>query len=652
MAKKIARRPVETLTPRRGEAQEHPDRRVPVGAARRATRAPIQVAYERAEPRPRPAARLARQGRAGLERPRRPRAAALHPGEGPPEGPDRRPAAADARSASTRQAEQQLDLFADFNGIPEGADKTEFYQHDAELVEPDDPGRLAPGDGVAWPSARGCAARCSASTSTRPTASSSTSNFQWSTTSRDVKDGKAEHITREPEQVKAFRDTWRDGIHSLPDLPARPADRRPRPAHRVGLDLRADRRRECPPSSGADGRGLRRRELRRTDRVHEDDGGSAIDCSRRSTTTSSGTRRIASSVKYRQLLSSRSARTRRERTYNRVRDCRRTAIARSTHRRASETSRLSTASCVSSVRPHDMTRVAFEFDVQPCEHRASGASRTGRRHRRWTDAARTSSRGCSLRRQDASATCGICDDFPVIAHDERLDGHAIGGVRDEKVYVVQTNAKVVERCILMATDPGDLVLDPTCGSGTTAYVAEQWGRRWITIDTSRVALALARARIMGARYPYYLLADSAEGQLKEAEVTRTAPSTAAVARRHPPRLRLRARAAHHAEVHRQQRRDRRDLGEVPGEAGAAAREAERSARARHGRSGRSRARPTTQWPDDGEDSCTPSGGSSASPGRRRSTPPSPPRPSSSTSTTSRTRTRRPSASPARSRSRA
>ena len=77
----------------------------------------------------------------------------------------------------------------------------------------------------------------------------------------------------------------------------------------------------------------------------------------------------------------------------------------------------------------------------------------------------------------------------------------------------------------MATDPGDLVLDPTCGSGTSAMVAEQWGRRWITIDTSRVALALARARIMGARYPYYLLADSKEGQVKEAEVTRTAAST-------------------------------------------------------------------------------------------------------------------------------
>jgi len=93
-----------------------------------------------------------------------------------------------------------------------------------------------------------------------------------------------------------------------------------------------------------------------------------------------------------------------------------------------------------------------------------------------------------------------------------------------KRYIVETNTKVVARCIQMATDPGDLVLDPTCGSGTTAYVAEQWGRRWITIDTSRVALALARARTMGARYPYYLLADSRDGQQKEAEITGKAAS--------------------------------------------------------------------------------------------------------------------------------
>ena len=98
----------------------------------------------------------------------------------------------------------------------------------------------------------------------------------------------------------------------------------------------------------------------------------------------------------------------------------------------------------------------------------------------------------------------------------------------DKSYVVETNPEVIKRCVLMTTDPGDLVLDPTCGSGTTATVAEQWGRRWITIDTSRVALALARARIMGARYPFYLLADSHEGQIKEAEITYKAPSTQVV----------------------------------------------------------------------------------------------------------------------------
>jgi adenine-specific DNA-methyltransferase len=93
------------------------------------------------------------------------------------------------------------------------------------------------------------------------------------------------------------------------------------------------------------------------------------------------------------------------------------------------------------------------------------------------------------------------------------------GKTPDMTYVVQTNAKIVQRCLLMTTDPGDLVLDPTCGSGTTAYVAEQWGRRWITIDTSRVALALARQRLMGARFPHYLLADSPAGRKKEGELS-------------------------------------------------------------------------------------------------------------------------------------
>jgi adenine-specific DNA-methyltransferase len=104
------------------------------------------------------------------------------------------------------------------------------------------------------------------------------------------------------------------------------------------------------------------------------------------------------------------------------------------------------------------------------------------------------------------------DDFP--AYPLSNTWMDIGGIQsraDPKIYAVQTSTTAIERCLLMTTDPGDLVLDPTCGSGTTAYVGEQWGRRWITIDTSRVALALARTRLMAAKYPYYLLADSSDG---------------------------------------------------------------------------------------------------------------------------------------------
>ena len=116
------------------------------------------------------------------------------------------------------------------------------------------------------------------------------------------------------------------------------------------------------------------------------------------------------------------------------------------------------------------------------------------------------------------------DDYPIRQLRQFVDRYRQVASATTKSMWFRHNPRVIERCILMTTDPGDLVLDPTCGSGTTAYVAEQWGRRWITIDTSRVALALARARIMGARYSYYLLADSRDGQLKEAEITRTAPS--------------------------------------------------------------------------------------------------------------------------------
>jgi adenine-specific DNA-methyltransferase len=117
------------------------------------------------------------------------------------------------------------------------------------------------------------------------------------------------------------------------------------------------------------------------------------------------------------------------------------------------------------------------------------------------------------------------DDFPAFPYTNLWDDTVTSGFAEPKIYVVQTNTKVVERCMLMATDPGDLVLDPTCGSGTTAYVAEHWGRRWITIDTSRVALTLARQRLMSAKFPYYLLADSPAGRKKESEITGKPPVT-------------------------------------------------------------------------------------------------------------------------------
>lgn len=103
------------------------------------------------------------------------------------------------------------------------------------------------------------------------------------------------------------------------------------------------------------------------------------------------------------------------------------------------------------------------------------------------------------------------DDFPAFPYNNNWTDTITAGFASDKRYVVETNAKVVQRCILMTTDPGDLVLDPTCGSGTTAFVAEQWGRRWITCDTSRVAVTLTKQRLMTPVFDYYKLAHPNEG---------------------------------------------------------------------------------------------------------------------------------------------
>src|SRR4029077_5501016 len=147
---------------------------------------------------------------------------------------------------------------------------------------------------------------------------------------------------------------------------------------------------------------------------------------------------------------------------------------------------------------------------------------------RWKTNERGMARLKSAGRLEATASrlgyVRYLEDFPAVQISNRWEDVGASFMAD-KIYVVQTSQTVVQRCVLLSTDPGDLVLDPPCGSGTPAYAAEQWGRRWITIDTSRVALALARARIMGARYHYYYLADSKDGQHKEAEVTKGTPSS-------------------------------------------------------------------------------------------------------------------------------
>ena len=114
----------------------------------------------------------------------------------------------------------------------------------------------------------------------------------------------------------------------------------------------------------------------------------------------------------------------------------------------------------------------------------------------------------------------FADDFAYIPITDIWESMQVGVLRS---YVVQTSNKVIQRCILMTTDPGDLVLDPTCGSGTAAYVAEQWGRRWITIDTSRIALNIAKKRLITAVFPYYELFDKENGNIRQGFIYKTVP---------------------------------------------------------------------------------------------------------------------------------
>jgi adenine-specific DNA-methyltransferase len=409
----------------------------------------------------------------------------------------------------SRESEHQSgmltpDLFSDFNGIPKGADKTEFYTHDQNWTN-----RMILGDSLqvmaSLAEREGLRGRVQCVYFDPPYGIRFNSNFQWSTTSRDVKDGNADHITREPEQVKAFRDTWRDGIHSyLTYL---------RDRLTVARDLLTD--------SGSIFVQIGDENVHRVRAVMDEVFGEANFAAQISVNKTSGLG--ATLLAGTQDFILWYAKSKQSAKFRRVYTDKMARAEADSHYQEDPDGKLFTLSDLSGQNnnvPSCIYRFQFcgvEFPTPPGRQwktTSQGLTRLAR-------AGRVQMSGRSIRYKRFAA------DLPALPVTDVWNdiGGSVQSRNDPKVYVVQTGTSVIQRCILMTSDPGDLVLDPTCGSGTTATVAEQWGRRWITIDTSRVALALARARIMGARYPFYLLADSREGQLKDAEVARAAPSS-------------------------------------------------------------------------------------------------------------------------------
>ncbi len=425
-------------------------------------------------------------------------------------------------SRKTREeTAEQPDLFGDFNGLPGDDARTEFYRHDANWSN-----RMILGDSLqvmaSLAEREGLRGKVQCIYLDPPYGIRFNSNFQWSTTSRDVKDGKAEHITREPEQVKAFRDTWRDGIHSyLTYL---------RDRLTVARDLLTD--------SGSIFVQIGDENVHRVRTVMDEVFGEGNLVSEISfvKTSGSSTRYLGNvsdyllwyardpeRLKYRGLFEPKSDKTLAEQ-YRFVEAADGSAL----RVRDADITESGEASSGRRFMADNLTGQGEAGNTEPSTFQGRCFRPTRGRHWSTTQSGLSAMSGAGRLTVvgERLAWKRYLSDYNVTGRHNVWNDTAQGGRALERVYVVQTLDRVIQRCILMTTDPGDLVLDPTCGSGTTAYVAEQWGRRWITIDTSRVALALARSRIMGARYPYYLLADSPEGKRKEAELSRKAASEA------------------------------------------------------------------------------------------------------------------------------
>jgi adenine-specific DNA-methyltransferase len=430
----------------------------------------------------------------------------------------------DLRATTAAGRETQLDLFSgDFNGMAFD-ERVDFYRHPMKWSN-----RMILGDSLlvmtSLAEKEGLKGQVQTIYLDPPYGIKFGSNWQVSTRKRDVKDGKAEDATRQPEQVRAFRDTWELGIHSY-------------------LSYLRDRlvvARELLTESGSIFVQIGDENVHLVRAVLDEVFGSENFVSQIAVRKLAGVdstylpattdfvllfARNRPRLKYRQLYASKLGDGEGAERYDQVlladgsgRPC--LPLERSGGLALPAGARRYQLAALTSDEYRKETTVSFVFGGRVFHPGASAHWKTtvDGLHRLELAGRLEPTSGGTLRYRR------LLEDFTAkelgnLWYD--ISG-AVQSRSDPKVYVVQTSSSLIERCILMTTDPGDLVLDPTCGSGTTGYVAEQWGRRWITIDTSRVALALARTRLMAAKYLYYLMADTPEGQRREAELTGQPP---------------------------------------------------------------------------------------------------------------------------------
>ncbi|CAN5772018.1 site-specific DNA-methyltransferase [soil metagenome] len=412
-----------------------------------------------------------------------------------------------------RRSEQQLGFFAPYSELS-FEEKVDFYRHDGKWTN-----RMILGDSLlvmtSLAAKEGQKGKVQTIYVDPPYGIKFGSNWQVSTRKRDVRDGKDTDLTRQPEQVRAYRDTWELGIHSY-------------------LSYLRDRlavARELLTESGSIFVQIGDQNVHVVRSVLDEIFGAEnfIALIPFKKTSSVGSEYLDSINDY-LLLYARDRDRLKYRQLYRLTGTDPYAFPMvelpdgSWHRlKAGEEvsdlgGRLFRTANLTSQSGGETTRFPVEIDGRNYGPSASSYWKTNQK-----GMAQLKRAGRLLPIGNTLTFKRYQSDFPVRAWTNWWDDTVQSTFATENQYVVQTYTRVVERCLLMTTDPGDLVLDPTCGSGTTAYVAEQWGRRWIAIDTSRVALALARSRLMAAKYPYYLLADSEAGMRQEAKLTGVAP---------------------------------------------------------------------------------------------------------------------------------